>query len=119
MIFSWSFSVVDDMRTRPSGWNPFSSASPHSYPSEPEASVAVSPGNNSATRVLRQNRRPDMDDGTVIAEPQQLTVQIDPISAFSGRPPSDVPRGGLKRGSRQVPVHSVDGSIFAPASVSL
>ena len=33
-----------------------------------------------------------------------------PVSSFSGRPPSD---GGLKRGSRQVPVHAVLGSIFA------
>ena len=33
-----------------------------------------------------------------------------------GRPPSD---GGLKRGSRQVPVHAGLGSIFALACVSL
>ena len=34
----------------------------------------------------------------------------------SGRPPSP---GGLKRGSRQVPVHSADGSSFVFAQVSL
>ena len=39
-----------------------------------------------------------------------------PVSAFSGRPPSD---GGLKRGSRHVPVQLGLGSIFALAYVSL
>ena len=40
-----------------------------------------------------------------------------PVSAFSGRPPS---AGGLKRGSRHVPVQTFgSGSILAPACVSL
>src|SRR3982751_241279 len=115
MSFSWLATVVDDMRTRPSGWKPFSRASPHSYPREPGARVAASLPGRLATRVLRQNRRFAIAAGTVIALLQQFTVQIDPINAFSGRPPSP---GGLKRGSRQVPVHSADGSIFAPASDS-
>ena len=45
-----------------------------------------------------------------------LTVKIVPVRAFSGRPPSE---GGLKRGSRHVPVHAGSGSIFASARVSL
>ena len=45
-----------------------------------------------------------------------LTVNRVPVRAFSGRPPSE---GGLKRGSRHVPVHAVLGSIFALAQVSL
>src|SRR5207249_4329954 len=47
-----------------------------------------------------------------------LTIEIVPVSAFSGRPPSD---GGLNRGSRQVPVHVGGswGSIRAFACVSL
>ena len=36
----------------------------------------------------------------------QLTMNSVPVSAFSGRPPS---AGGLKRGSRQVPVQTGDG----------
>src|SRR5437773_8927108 len=47
-----------------------------------------------------------------------LTVKIVPDSAFSGRPPS---AGGLKRGSRHVPVHvgGSAGSILTFACVSL
>src|SRR5690242_19026404 len=47
-----------------------------------------------------------------------FTMNIVPINAFSGRPPSP---GGLKRGSRQVPVHvgGSCGSITAFACVSL
>jgi len=47
---------------------------------------------------------------------QQFTMNSVPLSAFSGRPPS---AGGLKRGSRQVPVHKGLGSILALACVSL
>jgi hypothetical protein len=39
-----------------------------------------------------------------------LTVKIVPLRVFSGRPPSE---GGEKRGSRHVPVHDDEGSIFA------
>ena len=53
-------------------------------------------------------------DGVGLDSP--LTVKIVPVSAFSGRPPSE---GGEKRGSRQVPVHSGEGSILAPSCVSL
>ena len=45
-----------------------------------------------------------------------LTMKIVPVIPFSGRPPS---AGGLKRGSRHVPVQVGEGSIFAPAWVSL
>src|SRR3954452_9264132 len=44
-----------------------------------------------------------------------LTMNSCPVSEFSGRPPSP---GGLKRGSRQVPVHAV-GSVGASKCVSL
>ena len=70
-----------------------------------------------ATRVLRQKRiRPSAWPTTMLIA-QQLIVKIWPDSAFSGRLPS---AGGLKRGSRQVPVHTLgSGSIFASAWVSL
>ena len=50
--------------------------------------------------------------------PAPLTMKIVPVSAFSGRPPS---AGGLKRGSRQVPVHvgGSGGSMIALSCVSL
>src|SRR6185295_6951163 len=67
--------------------------------------------------VLRQNRiRPSSAGTRIEVVAPSLTVKIVPVSAFSGRPPSE---GGLKRGSRHVPVHSELGSIFAPAWVSL
>src|SRR2546426_10497342 len=47
---------------------------------------------------------------------QQSTVYSEPVSALSGRPPSD---GGLNRGSRHVPVQDGSGSIFWLACVSL
>ena len=47
---------------------------------------------------------------------QQLTVKMVPVKAFSGRPPSF---GGLNRGSRQVPVQAVVGSMVSLAWVSL
>ena len=69
-----------------------------------------------AIAVFLQNRSLPFSAGTVIAYVQQLTVKIVPVRPFSGRPPS---AGGLKRLSRQVPVHSGLGSIFALACVSL
>lgn len=67
--------------------------------------------------VLSQNRSDLNEAGTLIASLRgPLTVKIVPVSAFSGRPPSD---GGLKRGSRQVPVHNGDGSVLASSAVSL
>lgn len=55
--------------------------------------------------------------GTVIGYVQQLTVKMVPVRPFSGRWPS---AGGLKRGSRHVPVQTPgSGSIFALACVSL
>src|SRR5262245_48602067 len=69
--------------------------------------------------VLRQKRILPSAAGTWMAVvAPSLTMKICPPSAFSGRPPS---AGGLKRGSRQVPVHvgGSCGSIVAPACVSL
>ena len=68
--------------------------------------------------VLRQKRILPSAAGTWIAVvAPSLTWKSWPVSAFSGRPPSP---GGLKRGSRQVPVHVVgSGSIFPFACVSL
>ncbi len=45
-----------------------------------------------------------------------MTVHSWPVSEFSGRPPS---AGGLKRGSRHVPVQAAFGSDFALSWVSL
>src|SRR5438105_8300238 len=66
--------------------------------------------------VFLQKRCDPISDGTVMAYVQQFAVKMVPVRAFSGRPPS---AGGLKRGSRQLPVHAGLGSIFAPAYVSL
>src|SRR3954470_10915898 len=62
--------------------------------------------------------RPCSADTFSASSRQQLTVKIVPVRAFSGRPPS---AGGLKRGSRQVPVHTLGpaGSVFALSCVSL
>ncbi len=64
--------------------------------------------------MLRQNRILPSAAGTVmLVVAPSLTVKIVPVKAFSGRPPS---AGGLKRGSRHVPVHTLGrGSILAPA----
>ena len=83
----------------------------------PCGSVAVVAGASVATAVLRQKRILPSAAGTSIAVvAPSLTMKSVPVSAFSGRPPS---AGGLKRGSRQVPVHAGVGSIFALACVSL
>ena len=78
------------------------------------------PAASVATSVWRQNRRAPYSAGTRIVrsgwDSSLMAPKICPISGSSGRPPSD---GGLNRGSRQVPVHSGDGSSLAPASVSL
>ena len=67
--------------------------------------------------VLFQNRSDLNEAGTLIESLRgPLTVKMVPVSAFSGRPPS---AGGLKRGSRQVPVHAGLGSVLASSWVSL
>ena len=94
-----------------------SRSSSHSWPSVPSGIVAVPPTGSEATLVLRQKRSALKAAGIVIASSRYaLTVKIVPVNPFSGRPPS---AGGLKRGSRHVPVHSLLGSIFAFACVSL
>ena len=71
-----------------------------------------------STRVFRQSRSFAIDAGTVMAAFPRLTVQIWPIRAFSGRPPSLA--GGPNRVSRQVPVVTPGiGSSLTPPSVSL
>src|SRR5215210_2549669 len=88
----------------------------------PLPSVVVWVAPRAGTLVLRQNRSWPSVPSTVMSVVQQLTANIVPVSAFSGRPPSP---GGLNRGSRQVPVQigllfaSTAGSSLAPASVSL
>src|ERR1700754_2890529 len=78
--------------------------------------VAVAPAACPATVVPLQNRILPSAAGTFSATVPELTLKMVPVIAFSGRPPS---RGGLKRGSRQVPVHVPVGSIAALACVSL
>src|SRR5262249_20069434 len=112
-------SVVDDRLNKPAGRKPLSRSSSHSWPSTPVGSVATVPGARLATLVLRQKRMRLYSPGTVMPSLRgKLTVKIVPLSAFSGRPPS---AGGLKRGSRQVPVHvgGSAGSIGLLAAVSL
>ncbi len=65
--------------------------------------------------VLRQKRILPSAAGTCMAKLQQLTMKMFPVRAFSGCEPS----GLNERLSRQVPVHSELGSIFAFACVSL
>ena len=69
-----------------------------------------------AIEVFRQNRSFPSSAGTFISWSVPCTSQSVPVMAFSGRPPS---LGGLKRGSRQVPVQVEVGSILASALVSL
>ncbi len=65
----------------------------------------------------RQNRYRPWLAGTVGGEIVVIRDVPVPVRPFSGcAPPTP---GGLKRGSRQVPVHSEDGSIFPFAQVSL
>src|SRR5262249_43751952 len=118
---SGKLAVVWDRRMRPAGREPLSRSSSHSWPRmqlQPAVMVAVEPGASEAIDVLRHSRRRLNAYGTVIAVYcGPLTVKICPATAFSGRPPS---AGGLKRGSRHVPVHTLGiGSIFALACVSL
>jgi hypothetical protein len=95
--------VLDESVIRPSGRKPLSRSSFHSWPSRPVTIVAVWPGWSAATLVSRQNRSRLKRYGTRSGSLRTLlTVKIDPTSSFSGRPPSN---GGLKRGSRHVPVH--------------
>ncbi len=80
------------------------------------ASVAV-PEDIVASEVLRHSRSLPSTALTFMARSLKLTMYAVPVSSFSGRPaPLDV---GAKRGSRQVPVHSEEGSILALAQVSL
>src|SRR3954470_12647718 len=121
MIFSTPTTVVEERCTRPVGREPLSRSSSHSYPSDSGDKVAT-PEVSAATRVFCHRRRLAIDAGIVIAAEPELTVQIVPVTPFSGRPPS---AGGLKRGARHEPVQigcpapSTAGSIFALASVSL
>ena len=106
------------MRTTPAGRTPLSRSSSHSVPRTPVGSVALWPAASEAMLVLRQKRILPSAAGTRIASLRMpFTVKIEPLSAFSGRPPS---AGGLKRGSRHEPVYTFGmGSILALACVSL
>src|SRR5437773_12565817 len=85
----------------------------------PAVSVVLLPFARFATRVFRQNGCVlYVLETRIVALTQQLTVKMVPLNAVSGRPPS---AGGLKRGSRHVPVHvgGSSGSIGWFACVSL
>src|SRR4051812_4900931 len=98
--------MVTDVRENwatPGGWNPLSSTESHSYPKVPGWKVYALA--DVAREVLRHSRILPYAAGTVSESLRTpFTVKIWPSRAFSGRPPSF---GGLKRGSRQVPVHTV------------
>src|SRR3954469_26043503 len=87
----------------------------------PDCFGSSTPPPAAAMGELRQNRSADASAGTTMfgnCPWQHWAVKMVPVSAFSGRPPS---AGGLKRGSRHVPVH-IDppaGSILSFAWVSL
>src|SRR5262245_25647797 len=99
--------LVWDNAMNPFGRKPLSTSASHSYPSVLLGIVAVAPAASVATLVFLQNRILPSAAGIVIAASNpELTMNNWPVTAFSGRPPS---AGGLKRGSRQVPVH-VGGS---------
>src|SRR6266540_3186456 len=71
---------------------------------QPAVMVVVPPGAMLAMDVLRQRRSRLYAYGTRSDwKLVPLTMKKFPVTAFSGRPPS---AGGLKRGSRQVPVHA-------------
>src|SRR5437667_11663545 len=111
--------VVVERGTRPAGRNPLSASTSHSEPSTPAGSVATCPGAKDAMLVFLQKRILPSAWGTVMASLRtEFTQKTVPVSAFSGRPPS---AGGLKRGSRQVPVQvgGSAGSITLSAFVSL
>src|SRR6266508_3917338 len=104
---------------RPGGRNPLSRSSSHSWPREPGDKEMLPPGAKFATAVLRQKRRVlKAEEMLIVSALGPFTEKRTPATAFSGRPPSP---GGLKRGSRQVPVHvgGSAGSITALAWVSL
>src|SRR6185295_7653087 len=85
----------------------------------PDTTGPSTPPPLSAIGELRQNRWVAAAGGTTMLGYwpwQHCTVKIVPVSAFSGRPPS---AGGLKRGSRHVPVQLEVGSMSALACVSL
>ena len=108
--------VVEESCTSPAGRKLLAGASSHSYPRVPSVVVAVWPGACEAMLVLRQMRILPSAAGTSIAEVPELTLNIVPVSPFSGLGPS----GLNERTSRQVPVQMFgSGSILAPAWVSL
>ena len=82
------------------------------------ANVVTCPAASDATAVLRQKRRCEYADGTLIGAVPRLTEKNVPESELPGRPPS---AGGLNRGSCHVPVQvgGSAGSITAFACVSL
>src|SRR5215470_14556784 len=112
----------------PAGRTPLSRSSSNSYPRTPPANTpdpdtlgTSAPPPLAAIDVLRQKRIAAAAAGTVMLGNcawQHWVVKIVPVRAFSGRPPS---AGGLKRGSRPVPVQvgGSCGSITALACVSL
>ncbi len=93
-----------------------STSASHSYPMVSLPSVTVWFPVSAATGVPRQKRSLEKLAVMTGSPDPRLTMKIGPSRAFSGLPPSS---GGLKRGSRQVPVQTPVGSIWALSSVSL
>ena len=90
----------------PAGRAPLSRSSSHSKPSVPvgerrHLARRRAPRRSVFAPEAQLARRPPGTASASLRTP--FTVKIVPVSAFSGRPPS---AGGLKRGSRQVPVHA-------------
>src|SRR4029077_11701229 len=103
---------VVERRNAPAGRKPLSASTSHSYPRVCAGSVYVVFGASEAAAVFRQKRILPSVAGTLmervpgLSGPVPFTINMVPIKAFSGFPPS---AGGLKPGSRQVPVQ-VGGS---------
>ncbi len=108
--------VVVDMSIRPAGRNPLSRSSFDSYPTVWFGSAREEPAASAVRSVLRQTRILPSAAVTVMGRSVSLDMYSVPPRAFSGSPPL---LGGENRGSRHVPVHSGDGSIFALSQVSL
>ena len=108
--------VVVDRRISPGGRKPLSASRPLVAQGSARHRRRGVRSQRGDRGVAPETIRPSAAGTTIEVVAPSLTMKSVPVSPFSGRPPSD---GRLKRGSRQVPVHSGDGSIFALACVSL
>ena len=81
-----------------------------------KANAMLAPEGCTDAAVPRQSRSLPSTLETVMGRSVLFDMYAVPVKAFSGRPPFE---GGLNRGSRHVPVHSVEGSDFSLSHVSL